>query len=93
MLTWARLEGFALPEPDTDGHPIPATVLAAIQAAQADGRVDPSWKPEDLIVLLFGVGLAWAHLPDAVAADEATIAHRRGVVIEAARRIITAPGG
>ncbi|MEN4477091.1 TetR family transcriptional regulator [Mycolicibacterium cosmeticum] len=94
MLTWARLEGFALPEPDSDGHPIPATVLAAVGAAQADGRVDPSWKPEDLIVLLFGVGLAWAHLPDAVtgAADETTIAHRRTLVIEAARRIITAPG-
>lgn len=94
MLTWARLEGFALPEPDSDGHPIPVLALAAIQAAQADGRVDPSWEPEDLIVLLFGVGLAWAHLPDAVATpgDPEVVARRRAAVIEAARRIIAAPG-
>ena len=94
MLTWARLEGFALPAPDADSHPVPELVVAAIQAAQADGRVDPCWKPEDLIVLLFGVGLAWAHLPDHIAGtdDPEVIAARRAAVIEAARRIIATSG-
>lgn len=95
MLTWARLEGFVLPAPDAASHPVPELVVTAIEAAQADGRVDPNWKPEDLIVLLFGVGLAWAHLPDDIAGtdDPEVIASRRAVVIEAARRIIAKPGG
>lgn len=93
MLTWARLEGFVLPEPSAEGHPVPELVVAAIAQAQADGRVDPSWSPEDLIVLLFGVGLAWVQLPDggATSGDADVIAHRRAAVVEAARRIIAAP--
>jgi TetR/AcrR family transcriptional regulator len=44
----------------------------------------------DLLVLLFGVALAWAQSPhpDAVTADPAVVAARRAAAVEAARRIV-----
>jgi AcrR family transcriptional regulator len=90
MITWAQLEGFTPGEPHADGQPLHAHAIAAIEAAQADGHVDPAWQAEDLIVLLFANGLAWAHLPhpDAVTDDPAVIAQRRAAAVEAATRII-----
>jgi AcrR family transcriptional regulator len=94
MITWAQLEGFIPDEPHADGQPLHAHGIAAIEAAQADGHVDPAWQPADLIVLLFATGLAWAHLPhpDAITDDPAVIAHRRAAAVEAATRIITKRG-
>jgi AcrR family transcriptional regulator len=93
MMTWAHLEGFILAEPRTDGEPIPVQAIAAIETAQATGHVDRAWQPLDLLVTLFGIGLAWAHWPDphSVTDDPAVIAHRRAVVVEAATRIIATP--
>jgi Tetracyclin repressor-like, C-terminal domain len=93
MITWAQLEGFTLDEPQADGQPIPAQGLAAIEAAQASGHVDPAWQPVDLLVLLFAIGLAWAQLPhpDAVTNDPTLIAQRRAAAVEAATRIIATP--
>jgi TetR/AcrR family transcriptional regulator len=56
--------------------------------------VDRTWLPIDLLVLLFGVALAWAHMPhpDAATDDVAVIARRRAAAVEAATRIITARG-
>ena len=65
-----------------------------IEAAQAAGYVDPSWAPTDLLVLLFGIGLAWAQFPDPhpeAAADPAVVASRRAAAVEAAARIISPP--
>lgn len=94
MVTWARLEGFDLGAPEFEGAPPMEAALAAISRAQADGHVDPSWHPSDLLVLLFSAGLAWAHLPhpDAVTEDAAEIARRRAVAVDAAMRLI-APRG
>ncbi|WBP93442.1 TetR family transcriptional regulator [Mycolicibacterium neoaurum] len=90
MVTWARLEGFDLGAPEFEDAPPMEAALTAIGTAQADGHVDPSWRPADLLVLLFSAGLAWAHLPhpDAVAEGAVETARRRGVAIEAARRLI-----
>jgi TetR/AcrR family transcriptional regulator len=90
MITWAQLEGFTLDEPRADGQPIFARAVAAIEAAQASGHVDPAWRPADLLVLLFGIGLAWAHSPhpDTVTNDPALIAGHRAAAVEAAARII-----
>jgi AcrR family transcriptional regulator len=94
MMTWARLEGLILGEPRADGEPIPAQTIAAIEAAQAGGHVDRAWQPVDLLVILFGVGLAWAHWPDphAVTDDPSVVAHRRAAAVEAATRIIATHG-
>jgi AcrR family transcriptional regulator len=90
MIDWARLEGFNLGEPLLDGEDIPAPAVAAIKAAQASGHVDPAWDPFDLMVLLFAIGLAWAHLPhpEAITDDPAVIAQRRAAAVEAATRIV-----
>jgi TetR/AcrR family transcriptional regulator len=92
MITWASLEGLALdPPPADEWDSMPARHIRAIEEGQAAGFVDPVWRPMDLLVLLFGIGLAWAQSPhpDARTADPDVIAQRRADVVEAARRIVT----
>lgn len=91
MLTWARLEGLTIEPPEFDDEAPPDDALATIEAAQAEGYVDSSWAPADLLVLLFGIGLAWVQFPDPhpdVADDPAVVASRRAAAVEAASRII-----
>lgn len=94
MMTWAHLEGFVLEEPRTDGEPVPAQAIAAVEAAQAGGHVDSAWQPVELLVMLFGIGLAWAHWPDPSACtdDPALNAHRRSTAVEAAARVVATRG-
>ncbi len=91
MMTWASLEGLALDPPCVaDGEPVAMRDIGVIEAAQAAGQVDAVWEPMDLLVMLFGIGLAWAQSPhpDALAVDPAIVAARRAAAVEAARRII-----
>jgi AcrR family transcriptional regulator len=90
MITWARLEGFPLDEPHADGEPVFGQTIAAIEAAQAAGHVDPTWEPTDLIALLLGIAMAWVNSPhpDSLTDDPAIIARRRTAAVEAATRII-----
>ena len=91
MMTWANLEGLALdPPPIEDRESVAARDITTIEAAQAAGYVDGTWRPMDLLVLLFGVALAWAQSPhpDAVTADPAVVGARRAAAVEAARRIV-----
>ncbi|SCX32503.1 transcriptional regulator, TetR family [Mycolicibacterium fluoranthenivorans] len=93
MITWARLEGFALDEPLANDEPVFADSIAAIEAAQAAGHGDRTWEPTDLIALLLAIGMAWATSPhpDASTDDPAIIARRGAGAVEAAARIIAAP--
>lgn len=93
MITWAHLEGFALDPPEGDGEPTPEQAIAALQQAQADGHVDPCWEPQQLLVLLFAIALAWAQWPDPDAAttDAEVVAQRRAAAVEAAARVIKPP--
>ena len=61
-----------------------------MEQAQADGHVDPAWEPDQLLVLLFAIGLGWAHWPDPAAAttDPEVVARRRAAVVEAAARVV-----
>ncbi|WP_024443683.1 TetR/AcrR family transcriptional regulator [Mycobacterium sp. UM_WGJ] len=95
MITWARLEGLTLDEPHADGQPIFEHAVTAIETAQAGGHVDSSWEPLDLLALLFGIGLAWAHSPEPyeTLTDPAVIARQRRAAVEAARRIASRPCG
>ncbi|OBK89129.1 TetR family transcriptional regulator [Mycolicibacter heraklionensis] len=95
MITWARLEGLALDEPHADGQALFEHAVNAIETAQTDGHVDSSWEPLDLLALLFGIGLAWAHSPDPyeTLTDRAVIARQRRAAVEAARRVVSAPCG
>ena len=70
---------------------VPEEAAAAIEAAQEAGTVDRAWEPDDLLILLFGLGLAWAHWPDPMAETEEpeAVARRRAAVVDAAARVIT----
>jgi AcrR family transcriptional regulator len=91
MVAWAHLEGLTLEEPTADGQPLPELAVAAVVEAQATGYVDPAWDPRDLLVVLFGIALAWAHWPDPAAAttSAAVLAHRRAAAVEAATRVVS----
>lgn len=95
MMTWARLEGVMLDDPQSSGHDIPGRELRAIETAQAAGYVDARWQPMELLVMLFGIGMAWAHWPkpEDLADDTAAVAARRAAAIEAAARIVTPQDG
>ena len=90
MITWAQLEGFPLDMPEFDEEHRPERAIAALQQAQADGHVDPAWEPQQLLVFLFAIGLAWAHWPDPAAAtsDAKVVARRRAAAVDAAARLI-----
>jgi AcrR family transcriptional regulator len=94
MITWAQLEGFPLDEPEVDGEQPPEKAIAALEQAQADGHVDTGWEPRELLVLLFAIGLGWAHWPDPAAAttDPKAVARRRAAVVEAATRVVKPVG-
>ncbi|MCC3265089.1 TetR family transcriptional regulator [Arthrobacter gengyunqii] len=63
MLDWARLEqepNVLLPTPC--GRPGPLNEDIVI--AQKQGVIDPSWDPDELMVLLFSLATAWAQSPE-----------------------------
>jgi Tetracyclin repressor-like, C-terminal domain len=95
MMTWAHLEALPLDEPQSSGHDIPGRDLRAIETARAAGYVDAGWQPMELLVMLFGIGMAWAHWPrqDDLSDDTASVAARRAAAVEAAERIVTPRGG
>ena len=90
MITWAKLEGFPLDEPKVGGERAPDRAIASLERARALGHVDPAWEPQQLLVLLFAIGLGWAHWPDPDAAttDANVIARRRGAAVETAARVV-----
>ena len=94
MVTWAKLEGLRLEAPEVDGRTVDQRDVTAIADAQAAGAVDRRWNPGELLILLLGVGLAWAQFPDAdrVSGDSTVLASRRADVVEAAARIISPRG-
>lgn len=88
MITWARLEGMPLSEPELDGRSIRERDAAAIAAAQTAGHVDRSWDPHQLLIMLFGIGMAWANWPEDDPGSAAFHTNNRVAAVEAAARII-----
>lgn len=92
MITRARLEGIPLEEPQLDGRSVRERDTAAIVAAQAAGHVDPRWDPWELLILMFGIGMARAGWPQAnpgnVDPDADAHAIGRASAVEAAARIL-----
>lgn len=91
MIMWASLEGLALNLPPVgESESVQARDIKAIRVAQAAGYVDVAWNPRDLLVLLFGIALAWAQSPhpESITVTPQITAARRAVAVEAARRIV-----
>ena len=95
MMTWANLEGLlpsTRPRSTIQNRSWPETSPPSKPPRPPVMSTRPG-SPMDLLVLLFGIALAWAQSPhpDAVTADPAIIAARRAAAIEAARRIVAPP--
>lgn len=92
MLDWARLEnepGLAPQSPC--GRPGPST--EDVVRAQAEGSIDASWDPDDLMTLLLSLATAWAQSPQSLftgkpqeAADSRN--RRRNAAVAAACRLM-----
>ncbi len=88
MITWARLEGVPMEEPELDGRKIRDRDAAAIEAAQAAGYIDADWDPQQLLIVLFGIGMAWASWPQDQPGGADAQAVSRATAVDAATRIL-----
>jgi AcrR family transcriptional regulator len=92
MLHWARLEGVTASLVAEDKSRLfPERDL--LLNAQADGRIDDEWEPEDLVAMLFGLASTWASAPGIFADSglEATpglVARRRASAVRAAAKLV-----
>jgi AcrR family transcriptional regulator len=92
ILTWARLEG-------VDGvrsgvvQGSASSDREAFVRAQAEGRIDGDWEPEDLVAMLFSIAAAWVAAPGIFVDGPATrspavIARRRASAVRAAQKLV-----
>ena len=97
MIDWANLEGQeAINPPLTLINDFHAERLRGVIALQEAGSVDPSWDPDHLNALVFGIVSCWIHEPaSALAAgtvpDAETLSARRASVVRAVERL-SVPG-
>jgi len=95
MIDWANLEGQEeISPPLTLINDFHAERLRGVVALQQAGSVDPSWDPDHLNALVFGIVSCWIHEPaSALAADREpdaeTIIARRASVVRAVERLIS----
>jgi AcrR family transcriptional regulator len=89
LATWYRLERSTDDAPNTAIVEANARKVAAIRAAQRDGRVTDAFPADVLLALLISVATTWASLPPEYtpSARNNTRPRRRAAVVEAARRL------
>lgn len=95
LATWYRLERSAADPPHPAIVASNAAKIAAIRAAQRDGRVTRAFPADVLLGLLISVATTWASLPPEYtpSARNNTRRKRRAAVVEAARRLAAPEGG
>jgi AcrR family transcriptional regulator len=93
LLAWARLEGDGAPAVDDPRVAAHLRIAEEFADAQSSGRVDSSWDPVDLMLMLSALGRAWAEaspeLQAIAGSDGPSGARHRDAMVEAARRIVT----
>ncbi len=89
LVTWYRLERFEDP-PNPTIVAANAAKVAAIRAAQREGRVTDAFPADVLLALLVSLAMTWASLPAEYTptARNNTRPKRRGAVVESARRLV-----
>ena len=93
LATWYRLERSDDDPPNAAIVEANAGKVAAIRAAQRDGRVTDAFAADVLLGLLISLATTWASLPPEYtpAARNNTRPKRRAAVVEAARRLAAPP--
>jgi AcrR family transcriptional regulator len=101
FVSWGRLEldggGPGHDASDPYGRAM-AGKIEKIRAAQQAGKLDPSWDPADICVLVTQIATAWIGLPEVAslgrpAAAERGVAERRATVVRAVQALFPAAGG
>jgi AcrR family transcriptional regulator len=101
FVSWGHLEldsgGPGHDAPDPYGQAM-AGKIEKIRGAQEAGKLDPSWDPADICVLVSQIATAWIGLPDVAslgrpAAAERAAAERRATVVRSVQALFPAAGG
>lgn len=91
LLAWRRLESPVTS--DDREHTEIARKRDDIREAQAQGLIDPSWDPTDVLAIVAALAGAWANAADPLQhlaeADGPPVRNRRAVVEEALRRMLS----
>jgi AcrR family transcriptional regulator len=92
LMMWGRLELDAASVPPGDAvRAASAAKVEQLRDAQQSGRLDPSWDPVDVLVLLDQIALAWVGQPDLLPADPEPRAEflqeRRAIAVAVAQRL------
>ncbi|MET8983391.1 TetR family transcriptional regulator [Streptomyces sp. NPDC004539] len=97
LMMWGQLELDPNATPAED-NPMQQSLMAKteqLRQAQQDGRLDPSWNPLDVLVLVNQIASAWAMQPDLAATVPAAersdfLAARRSAIVAAVERVFPA---
>jgi AcrR family transcriptional regulator len=101
FVSWGHLEldsgrpGHEAPDPYGQAT---AGKVEKIRAAQEAGKIDPTWDPADVCVLVSQIATAWIGLPDVASlgrpgATERAVAERRATVVRSVQALFPAAGG
>jgi AcrR family transcriptional regulator len=96
LMTWGQLElPDGTPANDQTTRVITERKMGQLRKAQADGILDPSWDPLDILMLISQFAVSWSAHSDLIpTGDEAErakfLAERRAAVVEAVERIFPA---
>jgi AcrR family transcriptional regulator len=101
FVSWGHLEldsgGPGHDAPDPYGQAM-AGKTEKIRSAQEAGKLDPSWDPADICILVSQIATAWIGLPEVAslgrpAASERAVAERRATVVRSVQALFPAAGG
>ena len=101
FVSWGHLEldsgGPGRDAPDPYGQAM-AGKIEKIRSAQQAGKLDLSWDPADICVLVSQIATAWIGLPEVAglgrpAATERAVAERRATVVRSVGALFPAAGG
>ncbi|MER5730641.1 TetR family transcriptional regulator [Streptomyces sp. NPDC002138] len=88
LVQWKQLERPGITDAEAESY---RGKIAAVEAAQRAGVIDPGLDPEDLLTLAMGLAQAWSGAAADAAGSAwppARVARHRETVVEAVRRLV-----
>jgi AcrR family transcriptional regulator len=95
LIAWGQLEASETGESSAQWKTIVEEKVRKIAGAQEENLIDPTWSAFEILALVSQTAATWALPRDSMGEGQdewAGRARRRTVVVEAVRRLVTAPG-